>query len=421
MRKYLLLALATLLLFSTDVQGHRFPNDLMEGFFSSKSKEVTPNSKESTQSPETTNSEEVTLIIAADGATKQEAINNALRNAISQAYGVFVSANTTLLNDELVKDEFVTLTNGNIKNYEEIADVTLPNGTKSVTLKATVCISKLVSYAKSKGASTEFAGAAFAMNMKMKELNKENELKALRNLRELVGLLLPSCYDLECTIGDVRIPKKNLMPDKAAETYEIPITVSFIPNDRAAELQAIIEKTLKNLELDNEELKEYKRINLSRCCMIIYSTSSLLLNGYDSFLFRNSGKLIRYELLLMTGFAYSQLHNFVLSDNNGNVIYYTVPNLRENCYDFANLGDVKDVKLQCHTNEVLPFSITVRRETRLRSPWSSYEKPLGYGGSFHFDFPHKASVELYMQIPQSDISKYSNFKVEQQFDKIDLN
>lgn len=45
--------------------------------------------------------DDVTLTVSGDGATKEEATNNALRSAIAQAYGVFVSANTQILNDEV--------------------------------------------------------------------------------------------------------------------------------------------------------------------------------------------------------------------------------------------------------------------------------------------------------------------------------
>ena len=138
---------------------------------------------------------EITLVVSADGATKEEAIKVALRNAIEQAYGTFVSSNTAILKDELVKDEIVTITNGNIKGYEEINCTTLQNGNQMVTLKATVSISKLISYAKSKGASTEFAGATFGMNIKMKELNKKNERQVLENLLILSEKIIPTIYD----------------------------------------------------------------------------------------------------------------------------------------------------------------------------------------------------------------------------------
>jgi len=101
---------------------------------------------------------EVTLTVSGDGATKKEATDVALLSAIEQAFGVFVSANTTILNDELVKDEIAKLTSGNIKKYEEIASAILPNGNTTVTLKATVSVSKLITYAQSKGSSAEFAG-----------------------------------------------------------------------------------------------------------------------------------------------------------------------------------------------------------------------------------------------------------------------
>ncbi|MFR3187689.1 MAG: hypothetical protein ACLTOV_06745 [Phocaeicola sp.] len=143
----------------------------------------------------------VTLIVSADAKTKDEATKIALRSAIEQAYGTFVSTNTTILNDELAKDEIVTISSGNIKEYKEIASEQMPNGNMYVTLQATVSISKLVSYAQSKGAETEFAGSTFGMNMKMKELNKKNEEIALKNWVEQVVALYPSTNFFLMTIS----------------------------------------------------------------------------------------------------------------------------------------------------------------------------------------------------------------------------
>lgn len=149
----------------------------------------------------------VRLVVSADGANKEEATKNALRSAIEQAYGTFVSANTTLLNNELVKDEIVTLSSGNIQSYKEVASALLPNGQTTVTLDAVVCISKLVNYAKSKGTSTEFAGATFAMNMKIKELNKKNEIIALDNLVKQFGMMLPAAFERKLEIESPKLPR----------------------------------------------------------------------------------------------------------------------------------------------------------------------------------------------------------------------
>ena len=67
------------------------------------------------------NDKVVTLVVNGTGQTKEEATRNALRSAIEQAFGTFVSANTEVLNDELIKDEIVTVSSGNIVSYKELS------------------------------------------------------------------------------------------------------------------------------------------------------------------------------------------------------------------------------------------------------------------------------------------------------------
>lgn len=125
--------------------------------------------------------EEVTLVVSGDGATKQEATNVALRSAIEQAYGTFVSANTTILNDALVKDEIATVSSGNIQSFEELTFAQLDNGKSYVTLKVTVSIQKLVQYVRNKGVECEFAGTTFGANRRLYEMNVANTKKVLAN------------------------------------------------------------------------------------------------------------------------------------------------------------------------------------------------------------------------------------------------
>lgn len=64
--------------------------------------------------------DDVTLVVSGDGRNKEDATKIALRSAIEQVYGAFVSANTSLLNEEITKDEIVTISSGNIKEYKEL-------------------------------------------------------------------------------------------------------------------------------------------------------------------------------------------------------------------------------------------------------------------------------------------------------------
>lgn len=189
--------------------------------------------------------EEVTLVASGKASDSEKAITIALRSAIEQAYGTFVSANTTILNDNLVKDEIVTISNGNIKSYEVLSDVKCEDGQDMVTVKATVCISKLVSYAKSKGASAEFAGATFAQSMKIKELYKQNEAKALENLLTQVKFMLPSCYDLG--LSDIGEPEESRY---SPNCYELAMNVDFKPNANTKVLCDLFLNTLKSLSLE---------------------------------------------------------------------------------------------------------------------------------------------------------------------------
>ncbi len=131
--------------------------------------------------------EEVTLVVSGDGATKEESTHVALRSAIEQAYGCFVSANTEILNDSLVKDEIVTVTSGSISSYDELNVTELDSALISVTLRATVSVNKLISYAQSKGSSCELSGALLTQEKRMLEMNIANTKKALNHLFTLVN------------------------------------------------------------------------------------------------------------------------------------------------------------------------------------------------------------------------------------------
>ena len=88
-------------------------------------------------------SQVVSLTVTSQGGSQEEAKNNALRNAIQQTIGVFISANSTILNDNLVKDEIVSISNGTIQKYQILNEGQLNNNIYFVTLNADVSVTKL--------------------------------------------------------------------------------------------------------------------------------------------------------------------------------------------------------------------------------------------------------------------------------------
>lgn len=209
--------------------------------------------------------ETVKLTVNGQGATKEEATANALRSAIEQSFGVFVSANTQILNDEVVKDEIATIASGNIQEYKEFGCITLPNGQQSVTLSATVSIGNLISYAKSKGSSAEFAGQVFAMNMKMRELNAANERKAIEHLFEQLDILAKDIFRTEINIvgQPVKInlnegENREIKNKFSSQPYWVNFELKWHTTPTAHKFYDLLFGTLKSLSMSIEEVKQYR-------------------------------------------------------------------------------------------------------------------------------------------------------------------
>lgn len=152
--------------------------DLYEGENETTNKSIT-NTKTTENSQPEDNSKIVTLTEIGQGKSKEDAKYKALRNAIESAFGTFISSKTDILNDELLKDEIVSVTNGNIQKFEILSERQMPDGSYTSVVKATVSVTKLKTYFEGKGAIVEFKGGLFAANIKIQELNLGNEEKIM--------------------------------------------------------------------------------------------------------------------------------------------------------------------------------------------------------------------------------------------------
>ena len=171
--------------------------------------------------------DEITLTVTSDGATKDEAIKNALRTAIEQTYGVFVSSNTDILNDDLIKDEIATVSSGNIKKFTEMVYSHNENIHK-ITLEVIVSKGKLLSYAKSKGAEAEceIDGASLASDIELQILYKRNEEAAIKNLIAELLSQLDKCFDYKLFVDKFSYTPQEVRWDHIDCTYDLiePIT-----------------------------------------------------------------------------------------------------------------------------------------------------------------------------------------------------
>ena len=224
----------------------------------------------------------VTVVTVSGGETKSEAIKFALRDALEQTYGTFISSNTKILNDELVKDEIVSISSGNIKDYEIISELQLPNGFFSVTISSQVSLKSFATYMQKKGHKVSFSGSKFSMNIKLLKLNEESEKKAINNMLIVLKDLIKSCIDFKISglpSAPALIPQGNsntMKNSKEEELYKVLMEVKWGLNENYKSFTEYLNESLRSISMKNSEIEEYLRLKKSTHEFFFYDQKNIV-------------------------------------------------------------------------------------------------------------------------------------------------
>ncbi|MCF8374165.1 MAG: hypothetical protein K9H64_21260 [Bacteroidales bacterium] len=263
----------------------------------------------------------VTLTVSGQGATIDDAKQSALRNAIEQAFGAFISSKTEILNDELIKDEIVSISNGNIQDFEVISEVQLPSDEFAVTLKATVSVTKLTSFVESKGVNVEFRGSNFAVNIRQQKLNMESEFKAILSLAEVSKEILNNAIDYSLIIKEPVVSASYISHgtkiNPKEDEYQIDIIVNCKPNDNYKLFIDYFMQTINNISLKQSEKDDYDAMKRP-----YYKIES----GTSSFYLRNLNSLVVLQNLFIK--SNDILLNFMVISDIDTII------VKKCCQDF---------------------------------------------------------------------------------------
>ncbi len=240
----------------------------------------------------------ITLTQIGQGKTKDEAKYSALRNALEKAFGTFISSNTTIFNDELVKDEIFSVSTGNIQNFEILSETKMPDGSFSSVVKATVSIGNLTAFCESKGIAVEFKGGLFAANIKLQELNKKNEKAVMANLFKILDKLVENGFDYKI---DVHEPKKDSYNEN---NWIVDFYVTASANKNLENIIDITMNTVNNICLSVQDRGTYLKQNLEMYEIII--------NGKEYY-FRSSSSTIFLRTIFENKIPLASL-NFSFSD-----------------------------------------------------------------------------------------------------------
>lgn len=203
----------------------------------------------------------VTLTVSGTGKTLEEAKLNALRSAIEQAFGAFVSSKTEILNDNLVKDEIVSVASGNVQKYDVVSQIELPGVGFATTLNAIVSITKLTSFAESKGVVVEFKGGMFGVKIKLQKLNEESEYIAIRNLLSQTFEMLEKSIDYSLNVKEPKLA--------ANDVYTVGLEVIQNKNANYDNCMNYLIKTLSKISLSDNEANEITKNGKDLCYLSI--------------------------------------------------------------------------------------------------------------------------------------------------------
>jgi hypothetical protein len=197
----------------------------------------------------------VIITSCGQGETQIDAQQAALRNAISQAFGTFISTKTEILNDELVSDQITSISNGNIQSFEILNESELPNGKWSTILKAVVSVDELTKFVQSKGVTVEIKGGLFAANIKQQQLNERNEIDAVYNLVGVLHDVMQTCFDYQLKASSPKaLDVENI-------NWEIPLEITITANKNIEFCASYIYKALHSISMGDIDRDTYLEIN----------------------------------------------------------------------------------------------------------------------------------------------------------------
>ena len=244
----------------------------------------------------------VTLVVSGQGKTPDVAKQNALRSAIEQAFGTFISSKTEILNNVLIKDEIVSVSNGNIKNFEILSSTKLSEALYTVLVNATISINKLSSFVQNKGYESSFNGESFGMNIKLQKLNELAEAKAVLNTCYTLNEILKKSIDFKLTNSEPQ------SVDGKSDEFKVALKISWSLNNNYQIFKNYVIDVLPKIAMTDEEEQSYVSLNKDIYRMYIFGST---------YTFRNQLSIIQLKNLFLRTNQY--LYNFKIVSEAGEI------------------------------------------------------------------------------------------------------
>ncbi|MBU3743937.1 MAG: hypothetical protein FGM61_05220 [Sediminibacterium sp.] len=199
--------------------------------------------------------------VTGSGITEEEARMNAEAKAIISTIGSFVSQETKIENDRLLYDKITEIAAGTITKVE----IVKPYNGSSLTIKAHVSVTEVMTFCKNNGIGAEIQGSAIASEFNRQQRNERGEGEVLSSLNTKLSAMLKRSFDFKVMVDEPTIntnSKNNITTQggEASDEFVLPLTVEVTSNGNFKVIYQEIMNTLKGIAMTPSEVETYKKM-----------------------------------------------------------------------------------------------------------------------------------------------------------------
>ena len=350
-----------------------------------------------------------TVVAFGTGANQADALYNAKLNAMDQIFGTFISTKTVISNDSIVMNNVISITNGQITNYEILKTDKTENG-YIITIKVTTNLQNLVAFCKSIGVDSYIQGSMFSDILATKLKNKENEIKVLNSFLETFKKEIPTLFDYSIITSD---------PVKASnsDNFLIKINCEFVLNKNYNSILNVLIDLINQIGIKQTELPDFKKNNLEYLPIFLQSNEQTCYKYLRS---KESQKIILNFVKLIE--EYVQTHAIVRNDrkelrpysrigDNFNFLYFLNGETWESYKFFSTYNQLLSIgklSYKCDKGDEQYLADAIKKKYNISTCIDISDSTLY---SEKFEYGNKINIETPFFIITSKCVSYSNSKV----------
>jgi hypothetical protein len=395
----------------------------------------------------------VTLVVSGSGKTQEEAKQNALRSAIEQAFGTFISSETIIKNDSFISDNITSLSQGSILNFTILSSSNLPNSHFETTLNATVSISQLKQLTESKGHKATIQGGLFGINIRMQKLQSEAEIKIIDNLKKQSLEILKNSVDFKLEIASPQMSNiqqeyDNLFREGGWRTYypilgdlsikniyKIQLLVECRANGNLDVFIDYFNKTLNSIQLNKTDIEfahsagiKIYPLNLKTSSELIYLRSDSSLKIIEELLDNANQFVFNYSITSNDNLVNFKPSDFKITFPKSGPPRCQSLKIYDSCH-YISFGCIEDIRHSVDNYDYYVdsrFPAIMDHDVQGVNVIKLYKTSQGFGEIWHYNrgskkykkFPAKNNInvryhtyDVYMQL--NEIEKLVEIKVNQ--------